>query len=250
MQLHFKSTSSQASGQYNCKLTRQGKVAKIITDYQCEDACLPLFSPIHVHLKSTESYEHQDKAKWSSEDMNAIRLVIWQGKITQNTLIFDMVLVRRILYADSSRQKRAICAQQCLVQRHLLFSDWTQCCNALQYFSVAILSMQCCQYSIGIAIKEPYSPWAQVSEIQCNLVQYKWNLTAILSNFVSSCCNRVQCQSDTQECLWRCCDSQLCIGVGDNAWIDRLLGGHLRQASERREINFKPIYTINSRDQS
>ena len=96
MQLHFKSTSSQASGQYNCKLTRQGKVAKNLTDYQCGDARLPLFSLMHVHLKSTESYEHQDKAKWSGEDMNAIQLVIWQGKITQNTLIFDMVLVRHM----------------------------------------------------------------------------------------------------------------------------------------------------------
>ena len=63
MQLHFKSTSSQASGQYSCKLTRQGKMAKNITDFQCEDACLPLFSPMHVHLKYAESYEHQDKAK-------------------------------------------------------------------------------------------------------------------------------------------------------------------------------------------
>ena len=76
MQLHFKSTSSQASGQYKCKLTRQGKVAKNITDFQCDDACLSLLSPRHVHLKSTESYEHQDKAKLSSEDMNAIELVI------------------------------------------------------------------------------------------------------------------------------------------------------------------------------
>ena len=163
------------------------------------------------------------------------------GNLTRqdNTKYSDLRYGAGATYADSSRQKRAICAQQCLVQRHLLFSDWTQCCNALQYFSIAIPSMP-----------KPYSPWAQVSEIQCNLVQYKWNLTAILSNFVSSCCNRVQCQSATQECQWRCCDSQLCIGVGDNAWIDRLLGGHLRQASERREINFKPIYTINSRDQS
>ena len=123
-------------------------------------------------------------------------------------------------------------------------------CTALQFLSVAIPSMQCCQYSIGIAIKEPFSPWAQASEIECNLVQYQCNLSVILSNFVPPCCNPVQCQSATLECQWRSSDNQLCIGVGDNAWIDRLLGGHLRQASERREINFKPIYTINSRDQS